>query len=596
MTGGWQETWERDGPRVSMLLVLLVALAASVSGLGNLFAYDDIPIIVENPMVTGLHSPWAYLTDSYWGPSRGNSLYRPLTVLAYALQSAVGNGSAFPFHLVNVALYAASALAVLGLLRTFLPQGAALAGALAWAAHPVHVEAVANVVGQSEMLTAIPMLLALTAYVRDRQAGALRARTAAIVVACFVWALLTKEHGIVLPALLLMAELALRGRGLASDAGARTHLWLLVRLLVLVTLAYLLVRYAVLQGFAGDSPHPALDGLRLGERIWVMLALVPEFVRLFWWPVELYADYSPPAVPLLTSPALGHLAGAAWLVVVAAIFIYGWRRDRVVAFALLWIGLTMGPISNIMIPTGVLIAERTLFLPSVGIALLAGRAIELAWPRIRSFPARWVRVAVPAVAGLVLVAGVVRSAERQLVWADNPTLFATTAVDAPNNFRAQHALGELFGSAGSWSRAETHLRAADSLFPGYDLLELSLARVLHFDDRCPEALPLYEAVLAKRPEAEIASIGRAACLLESRRLSDARKEALSGLGRGLSAEAFAMILQKAESSLVATDTIDARNRWYRAGGAVSRSNARLRVPVLLKKPGTSGVRRRMPEP
>ena len=122
-------------------------------------------------------------------------------------------------------------------------------------------------------------------------------------------------------------------------------------------------------------------------------------------------------------------------------------------------------------------------------------------------------------------------------------------------------------------------------------MELSLARVLHFDDRCPDALPVYDRVLRRRPEAEIATVGRTACLLEVRRLSDARAEALKGIGRGLSVGAFGMMLQKAESSLVANDTVDARNRWWRAGGPVSKSPARLRVPVLFMKPAASGGRK-----
>jgi hypothetical protein len=596
MSARWMEAWQRDAGRLSVWLVLLVALASSVAGLGNLFTYDDIPIIVENPMVTGLHLPWEYLADSYWGPSRGNSLYRPLTVIAYALEWAVGNGSPLPFHLANIVLYVLSSLAVLALLRALLPKGAALAAALAWAAHPVHVEAVANVVGQSEMLTALPMLIAVTAYIRDRREGALRARTALLIAACFAWALLTKEHGIVLPALLLAAEFVFRGNLLAGDADGRKRAWLLARILVVEVVVYLVVRSSVLHGFAGDTPHPALDGLPMGERAWVMLALVPEFVRLFWWPVALYADYSPLAVPFLPSPGLGHLAGAGWMALALGLFIYGWRRDRVIAFGLLWIALTMGPISNILVATGVLIAERTLFLPSVGIVLIVGRVIAITWPHVAVFPKPWVRIAVPALAGVILLAAIARSADRQLVWEDNPTLFATTVVDAPNNFRAQHALGELFGAAGAWERAEPHLRTADSLFPGYDLVELSLARVLHFDDRCPEALPIYDRVLAKRPDAEIASIGRTACLLETRQLSDARDEALRGISRGLSPQSFGIMLQKAESSLVATDTVDSRNRWYRDGRPFSKSDARLRVPVLLARPSSSEGGRRMPEP
>jgi len=602
MNGKWSELWERDPRRLSVLLVLLVAIASSATGLGNLFAYDDIAMVVENPMVTSLQSPLAYLSESYWGPERGNALYRPITVMAFALEWAIGKGSPFPFHLVNVALYALTTLAVLAFLRALLPQGAALLAALFWAAHPVHVEAVANVVGQSEMLAALPMLIAVTAYILDRRRGELRRRTVALVAVCFAVAVLTKEHGILLPALLLVAELCFRGSRFitgADDVAAREALsrrWLLARVLVLETAVYLVLRFLVLQGFAGDAPHPSLEGLGMWERVWVMVALVPEFVRLLWWPSTLYADYSPQMVPLLPSPGPGHLAGLAWLLFTGAVFAYAWRRDRLVAFALLWIGLALGPVSNVLVATGVLIAERTLFLPSVGIALLAGRAIQLGWPPLRDLPKRWVRLALPALGAVMLVAAVAESAERQPVWKDNATLFTTTVVDAPTNFRVQYMLGELFGSLGARERAEKHLRTADSLYPGHDLIGLSLARVLHFEDRCAEALPLYQAVIVKRPDAEIALVGRTACLLESRRLSEARDLALVGLGRGRSTGPFRMLLQKAESSLVATDTVDARNRWFRAGGAVSKSNERLRVPVLFARPTGSRASRRTPEP
>ena len=594
MTLSWQELWERDRARWSVLLVVAVALATSVSGLGNGFVYDDVPVLVENPMVTQLHGLTEYLTASYWGPSRGSSLYRPLTVIVYALEWVVGGGKPWLYHLVNVALYAMTAVVVLRLARELLPAGAALVAGLLWAAHPVHVEAVGNIVGQSELLTALPMLLAVTAFVHDRRAGALRRSTVALVALLFACALLTKEHGIVLPALLVLAEVSLRTEGTAPDREVRRRLWLLARVLALMVICYVVVRLAVLGGFVGDAPHPALEGLTRGQRAWVMLGLVPEFVRLFWWPARLYADYSPQSVLLLTAPDPRHLVGAAWLVLFGALLVWGWRRDRIVAFALLWIALTLGPVSNILVATGVLVAERTLFLPSVGIALLVGRAVAILWPRLLTVPARWVRIAVPGVAGVVLVSAVALSADRQLVWEDNPTLFATMVVDAPQNYKAHHALGELFGSAGAWARAEPELRLANSLLPGYDLLELSLARMLHFDDRCPEALPLYESVLSHRADAEVAAIGRAACLLETRRLTAAREESIRGIGRGLSVGPFGMLLQKAESSLVATDTVDARNRWWRAGAPFSRSNARLKVPVLMMRSGTIS-RRRMPE-
>jgi hypothetical protein len=583
----------------SAALVVAAALASSVTGLGNGFAYDDIPVIVENPMVTESHAPMEYLRDSYWGPSRGNSLYRPLTIQLFALQWSLGDGGPFAFHLANVLLYAATAVAVLVLLRLLLPAVAALVGALAWAVHPVHVEAVANVVGQSEMLAAIPMLLALALYIRERRRGPMRARVVAAILGCAALALLSKEHAILLPALLLLAEVVVvrpASGGASSGAVPSPAVpWLLHRSLALLIVAYLVVRTVVLEGLAGDSPHPAIETLSAGQRALAMLAIVPEYARLLIWPMDLFADYSPRSVPLAIRPGLAHLPGLAVLVAYGLGIVWAWRRDRVLTFALLWVPVTLALIANVLIPTGVILAERTLFLPSVAVAF----AVGWSWPRlvagVAGLPSRPVRVVAAAMPPLLLLAGVLRSAERQRVWEDNATLFSTLVVDAPDNYRAHHALGELFGGAGSWARAEHHLRIADSLFPGYDLLELSIARVLHLDDRCPEALPWYDTVLRGRPDAEVARVGRAACLLEVRRLSEARAEAVAGIARGLSVGPFGMLLQKAESSLAANDTVDARNRWWRAGAPVSKSDARLKVPVLIQRPAGSRGARRMRE-
>lgn len=599
---GWQAAWRADPARWSAVIVVLVALAASVSGLGNGFAYDDHPIIVENPRVQQFSAVWDYFTTSYWGPSRGNSLYRPITVILFALQRVAGGGSPLPFHIANVALYVASCVAVLVLARAMLPAGAALLAAVLWAAHPVHVESVANVVGQSEMLVAIPLLLAVALYLRDRARGPLRDRTALTIASLYAFGLLCKENAIVLPGLLLAAELAFgRADGsFAPRAAAAKSLRQLASVLGLVTILFLLVRSAVLNGVLGDLPHPALEGLSHGERLWVVLGLLPEVARLLVWPARLYADYSPDAVPVLASPSAGHIAGAALLVAYVAALAWAWRRERsgVLVFALAWVPITYALVSNVLFATGVMIAERTLFLPTVGAALAAGwcaaalTRVLAARPPATVAPAR---TALVALAVGVVTFGTVRSAFRQPVWQDNATLFATTVVEAPGNFRAHNALGVLFGAAGEWERAEYHLRIADSLFPEYDLIELSLARTLHFDDRCPEAILYYDRVLAKRPDTEVALVGRSACLLEVRRLSDARRDAVHGIASGQAVDAFRLILQKAESSLAANDTIDARNRWARAGRPTSQSNARLRVPVLLRRNQPVLMRRNSPE-
>src|SRR5690606_11869965 len=122
----------------------------------------------------------------------------------------------------------------------------------------------------------------------------------------------------------------------------------------------------------GDEPHWGIKFLSAGERATVMLALVPEFVRLFLWPARLYSDYSPQHTPILPEFGRAHLPGLLLLIGIIAAAFAALRRTPLVTFAVAWLAVTMLAISNLLFPIGVLLAERTLFLPSVAVALVAG--------------------------------------------------------------------------------------------------------------------------------------------------------------------------------------------------------------------------------
>lgn len=93
--------------------------------------------------------------------------------------------AAFPassFHAVNVLLHAAVTAAFVGVLQCVgVGPWACLGAGSLFAAHPVHVEAVAGVVGRAELLAALAFCLALAAYtkyLRGRATGRAWARRA----------------------------------------------------------------------------------------------------------------------------------------------------------------------------------------------------------------------------------------------------------------------------------------------------------------------------------------------------------------------------------------------------------------------------------
>jgi hypothetical protein len=116
----------------------------------------------------------------------------------------------------------------------------------------------------------------------------LRTRTVLVIAGCFAWALLHKEHGIVLPALLLMTELVLRAdAGFAEPADGAAPRWMLARTLTLHRPSR-----TSSCGSPSSAASPATRRIRRSKACrwagacWVMLGLVPEFVRLFLWPAS----------------------------------------------------------------------------------------------------------------------------------------------------------------------------------------------------------------------------------------------------------------------------------------------------------------------
>jgi hypothetical protein len=547
----------------SIALVIFAALATSLVGLTNGFALDDLPIVVENARVHTLDNFSGFFSSTYWStPGIQKAAWRPLTLVAFALQYAAGSGAAMVFHATSIALYAVVSASVLVFLRALVSPGAALCAALLFAVHPVHVEAVANVVGQAELWVALFVVGALACYAHERRRGVMRPTALVCIALCFALSLGFKEHALILPALLIALELIV----LRPLFGAPADGWLRVRALhyALFTTAVLwfLLQASIVGGVSAGLPHAALVGRTMGERAWIMLGLVPEFVRLFLWPARLYADYAPQLITLRPTPSWAHLVGAAWLAGWLAIVVASWRRWPILAMGLVWLPISLALVANIALPTGILLAERTLFLPSVGIVIAIAGVAALILPRLAAAPQPLQRVSAVAL-GALLVVGASHSSERTNDWRDNFTLVRALVTDAPYSARAQYWLGDDLIRNGEPAAGEIAMRRAMALWPEYPATPLALGIAFQRAGDCTTALNLYERVIKLDRTSASAYLGSSYCLLTTRRFSDARMTALRGAAVARSSIAFVSVVLAADSALAANDTLRTNNRWVR---------------------------------
>ncbi len=485
------------GRALVLLACPFLAILLYLPTLGHDFVFDDRAVIAQNPLVNTPGSLTRILASPYWSVrEHARSLYRPLTSVSFVLNRVAAGGlDTRAFHLVNILLHGVATLLVTLLAFEVLPglRGPLVAGAL-FAVHPVHVEAVAGVVGRSEILAACGVLSAVLAHRRAQHP----ARRAAGPWMGAAWAgyflgLLAKESA---AAAVVLCGLTDRAFPVADGSGRRRRLVLYTGHAVALGI-YLAARAQVLGGLGTGEPIPFVDNPAasagpLAGRL-TALGAVARYAILLLWPRRLSADYSYDQIPMIGSLAdplgasglvlvLAAVGGGAWLV----------RRAPGWGYGLLWIAVSASLTSNLLFFIGTLLAERLMYLPSVGLCLLAGCLAAAAGGDRRGALAM-------AVMLLAVTAGAGRTLVRLPEWKDDFALYESAARVSPRSARIRYNLGNAFLRRGEYARAEENFRAALAIYPEFLDARVNLGMALLQQGRPREALGLLESAAARKP-------------------------------------------------------------------------------------------------
>ncbi|MDZ4258589.1 MAG: tetratricopeptide repeat protein [Gemmatimonadales bacterium] len=482
------------------------------------------------------------MNEPYWADKFGGHLYRPVMSLGLGLQWQMGGGAPVSFKVMSVAIYTASALAVLALFLALIPEWPAAGAAVFFAVHPVHVEAVAVAVNQGELIVGILASLAVLHYIKRRRVGNLRMIDRWTLAGVVLAGCLTRENAAVIPLLLLACEWTIL-RPAAGVAWWRSRSVLSTHMLLwLSVLASVVLRYRIHGGeLRGTFTAEGLAGLSLLGRAQTVLAgAVPEWLALLLWPASLQADYSPREIMPVTGFSVEVLLGAVIIGLILVLAIRTMRRAPAVSLGIWWTIFALGPVSNILVPTGIMVAERTMFLPTIGAMMAIGALLTIGTARSAPAPGqagRRPKWALVSVVGLVAMLGMSRSRSRHTVWHDSMKLWAQTVIDAPHSYRAWFALGYHMNQFGWHDRAEVFMKEAISLW-GYASGQIfTLADIYRHTNRCDEAIPYYQQGLAIEEFAP-ARAGLVTCMAYVGRYQEGRDAALKGIGTGYYTRVF----------------------------------------------------------
>jgi len=462
----------------------------------------------DNPdVVDASRSLWLLLVADFWGTPATNLMsnksWRPLTIGFYrAVRRATAEEgrslSPRPYHGANVALHAAVSwqLAVLAQLLAGwagheAPASAAALAGLLFALHPVHVEAVAGLVGAAELLCALCYLLALRCYWRAARGGGLLRATSALAASLVLAtaACLAKEIGFTAFAAfagldwLLLRETALRSPPRARLCALATR----AAAVAATAAAYLLARDRVTGGRAVEVktwrvqdnhlqflPTRRARGLTVAHSHW-------RYARLLLSPHTLCADWNYACIPPVLDWRDARNAGAAMVYASciavalrarpftglrplflmrapAAAEAAGEARSRPARLHLfLLVGLTLAPLApscNALVWVGAYLAERLLYLPSAGFALALG-----CWLAAGRGAAR------PLLASALLASYALRLHLRVPDWHSDGRLFTVDALTCPAGARVRFNAGLQARLAGDCEAGRAHQLASLAVLP-----------------------------------------------------------------------------------------------------------------------------------
>lgn len=467
-----------------VLLPLLLGVLVYIRCLGNGFAGDDHDIIVNFPLIRDPRNlPLFFAMQDTLADGVPTGYYRPLGRLVYMVDYLLWGLNPADYHGVNLAMHLLTTGGWYLVVRRLAGAGAALLATTLFVVAPVNVESVAYITGRNNIQVACLLVFSLQAHLAGMEAGSRQRRYwDGLSIGLYCAALLTKEFAVFFPLVLLVCRCLL-----LNDDEGRGGWQRQVRALIPYLLAaacYMVLRSVVI-GRGAAFPLVISAG-SLADSVRSIVA----YLRLLLFPVDLAVTHDIATGASLSGPV-------DWLFLLAVLLLLGalscaWRRDRAVAFFLSWFLIFLLPVCGIIAFNPVPVAERYLYVGSLGaytvLALLGMGCV-----------ARWRRISL-LLCGIVVVLFSCRTVMRIADWRDDLTLALSTVRSRPDSPVAYYLLGTAYFSREQNGEALAAFRRSVELNPSFPHARMNLARTYHLLGQLDDAIREYRLSLEALPD------------------------------------------------------------------------------------------------
>ncbi|HHT9107452.1 MAG TPA: tetratricopeptide repeat protein [Candidatus Wunengus sp. YC63] len=528
---------------LKILLIIALPLIAFLNTLDNTFVYDDVFTITDNYFIRDWGNFSAFFTDDYFKYS-GEVTFRPVVTFSYFIDYSLWHLNPAGFHLTNILLHAVSAVLVYLLVSAVSGSStASFLTSILFALHPVLAETVNGISYREDILATIfflgSILLFIQSAIRNPQSKIHYYFLYILALFSYLLALCSKEMAITLPLIVFLLDWLLGDKSRIKKNTIKYYIGF-----ILVSGFYLFLRFVWFH-------NPVEKQLTYPDNSFLVnLLTMPKifcsYIKLLFFPISFNAEY---IIAHTKTPCAGtFILGMIFLSVIGVITYKFYNHSRRLFFFMLWFFVTLAPMMNIM-PIANIMAERYLYLPSVGFcAILAYILLEI-WQQICAFTSRkdWKTerlgnsnlyfpasqlpnlskpdsyrlsaIFITCLTLLVVIPYSLATIKRNKVWI-NPFIFwSKTVEDSPNSSRAHNNLGMIYLQKDKTDLAIREFQASIALEsdPEY---HHNLGMAYQKKGMKEEALQEYYRVLAVNPNSALTHNNMGNILIDKERFDE----------------------------------------------------------------------------
>lgn len=381
----------RIKPIYCYLIIIVVSYIVFYNSLHNEFVFDDESVIVNNASIQNTDNIVKYFSGEEGFHKVIGKYYRPLVSASYAVDFSIWGLDPYGFHLTNLIIHIIACLLLFKILSLLFSRYKyrnifSLFGALIFAVHPIHTEAVSWISGRTDSMVSMFFFASFLFYIKftgnphhevneNTKSAEHSGNFLYLTVSLLFYALglLSKEMIITMPVIILLYDFVYKKK----DLNYFKKNLLTYGLFATVTVIYLFIRHSALSDVPDRDSYLYFYNKEWDVVLWTMVKTIPVYFRLLFAPFGLLYHYNgviANSSSIIEFPALLSFIFILFLIGLAVFF---FKRDSIISFCILFFLVSLLPVMNI-VPTMNLMAERFLYFTSFALAVLITHLLMLA--------------------------------------------------------------------------------------------------------------------------------------------------------------------------------------------------------------------------